>query len=64
MRKPVHGTGVADLGVLSNNAGIAIYDDLTDLDVIQKHMDVNLLGLLKVTQAFLPSLLTRSRGQL
>ena len=52
---------VADLDVLLNNAGIGIYDDLTDLDVIQKHLDVNLLGLLKVTQAFLP-LLTRSKG--
>jgi NAD(P)-dependent dehydrogenase (short-subunit alcohol dehydrogenase family) len=33
----------------------------TDLDVIQKQLDVNLLGLLKVTQAFLP-LLIRSKG--
>jgi NAD(P)-dependent dehydrogenase (short-subunit alcohol dehydrogenase family) len=52
---------VADLDVLINNAGIGISDDLTNLDVIQKHLDVNLLGLLKVTQAFLP-LLTRSKG--
>jgi NAD(P)-dependent dehydrogenase (short-subunit alcohol dehydrogenase family) len=52
---------VADLDVLINNAGIGISDDLTDLDVIQKHLDVNLLGLLKVTQAFLP-MLTRSKG--
>jgi len=52
---------VANLDVLINNAGIGFYDDLTDLDAIQKHLDVNLLGLLKVTQAFLP-LLTRSKG--
>ena len=52
---------VADLDLLINNAGIGISDDLTDLDVIQKHLDVNLLGLLKVTQAFLP-LLARSKG--
>jgi NAD(P)-dependent dehydrogenase (short-subunit alcohol dehydrogenase family) len=60
---------VAALDVLINNAGISIYGDLTnpdvvpltDLDVIQKHLDVNLLGLLKVTQAFLP-LLIRSKG--
>jgi NAD(P)-dependent dehydrogenase (short-subunit alcohol dehydrogenase family) len=52
---------VADLDVLINNAGIGVYDNLTDLGVIQKHLDVNLLGLLKVTQAFLP-LLTRSKG--
>jgi NAD(P)-dependent dehydrogenase (short-subunit alcohol dehydrogenase family) len=52
---------VAALDVLINNAGIAIYDDLTDLDVFQKQLDVNLLGPLKVTQAFLP-LLIRSKG--
>jgi NAD(P)-dependent dehydrogenase (short-subunit alcohol dehydrogenase family) len=52
---------VAYLDVLINNAGIGIYDDLTDLDVIQKHLDVNLLGMVRVTQAFLP-LLTRSKG--
>jgi NAD(P)-dependent dehydrogenase (short-subunit alcohol dehydrogenase family) len=52
---------VAELDVLINNAGLGIYADLTDLDVIQKHLDVNLLGPLKVTQAFLP-LLTRSKG--
>jgi NAD(P)-dependent dehydrogenase (short-subunit alcohol dehydrogenase family) len=52
---------VADLDVLINNAGIGIFDDLTDLDVVQKHLDVNLLGTLKVTQAFLPSLI-RSKG--
>ena len=52
---------VGALDILINNAGIGIADDLTDLDAIQKHLDVNLLGLLKVTQAFLP-LLTRSKG--
>jgi NAD(P)-dependent dehydrogenase (short-subunit alcohol dehydrogenase family) len=52
---------VKDLDVLINNAGVGIYADLTDLDVIQKHLDVNLLGPLKVAQAFLP-LLTRSKG--
>jgi NAD(P)-dependent dehydrogenase (short-subunit alcohol dehydrogenase family) len=52
---------VTDLDVLINNAGIGVADDLTDLEVIQKHLDVNLLGVLKVTQAFLP-LLTRSKG--
>jgi NAD(P)-dependent dehydrogenase (short-subunit alcohol dehydrogenase family) len=52
---------VTDLDLLINNAGIGISADLTDLDVIQKHLDVNLLGPLKVTQAFLP-LLARSKG--
>jgi NAD(P)-dependent dehydrogenase (short-subunit alcohol dehydrogenase family) len=52
---------VAVLDVLINNAGIGIADDLTDPEVIQKHLDVNLLGPVKVTQTFLP-LLIRSKG--
>src|SRR6202166_3467959 len=49
------------LDVLMNNAGVAIYDDLSNLDVIEQHLAVNFFGLLKVTQAFLP-LLRRSKG--
>src|SRR6266481_4676059 len=49
------------LDVLINNAGVAIYDDLSNLDVIEQHLAVNFLGLLKVTHAFLP-LLRRSKG--
>ena len=52
---------VDSLDVLINNAGIAIYDDLTNLDVIEQHLAVNLLGVLRVTNAFLP-LLKRSSG--
>jgi NAD(P)-dependent dehydrogenase (short-subunit alcohol dehydrogenase family) len=52
---------VDTLDVLINNAGIAIYDDLSNLEVIEKHLAVNFLGLLKVTHAFL-SLLKRSKG--
>jgi len=52
---------VDTLDVLINNAGIAIYDDLSNLDVIEQHLAVNFLGLLKVTNAFL-SLLKRSKG--
>lgn len=49
------------LDILINNAGIAIYDDLTNSQVLHQHLAVNLLGMLNVTQAFLP-LLRRSKG--
>jgi NAD(P)-dependent dehydrogenase (short-subunit alcohol dehydrogenase family) len=52
---------VETLDVLINNAGVAIYDDLSNLDVIEQHLAVNFFGLLKVTHAFLP-LLKRSKG--
>ena len=52
---------VGTLDVLINNAGIAIYDDLSNLDVIEQHLAVNFLGMLRVTRAFLP-LLRRSKG--
>ena len=49
------------LDVLINNAGIAIYDDLSKPEVIDQHLAVNLFGPLNVTRAFLP-LLKRSKG--
>jgi NAD(P)-dependent dehydrogenase (short-subunit alcohol dehydrogenase family) len=49
------------LDILINNAGIALYDDLSDRSVLQQHLDVNLFGTYGVTQAFLP-LLARSQG--
>jgi NAD(P)-dependent dehydrogenase (short-subunit alcohol dehydrogenase family) len=52
---------VETLDVLINNAGIAIYDDLSNLDVIEQHLAVNFMGMIKVTNAFLP-LLRRSKG--
>jgi NAD(P)-dependent dehydrogenase (short-subunit alcohol dehydrogenase family) len=52
---------VDTLDVLINNAGIAIYDDLSNLDAIERHLAVNLFGTLRVTRAFLP-LLRRSKG--
>ena len=52
---------VDTLDVLINNAGVAIYDDLSNLDVIEQHLAVNFLGMLRVTQAFLP-LLKGSKG--
>jgi len=52
---------IDSLDVLINNAGIAIYDDLSNPDVIEKHLAVNFFGMLNVARAFLP-LLKRSKG--
>jgi NAD(P)-dependent dehydrogenase (short-subunit alcohol dehydrogenase family) len=52
---------VESLDVLINNAGIALFDDLSDRAVLDQHLAVNLFGPYGVIQAFLP-LLTRSRG--
>ena len=52
---------VDTLDVLINNAGVSIYDDLSNSDVIEQHLAVNLLGGFNVTRAFLP-LLRRSKG--
>ena len=49
------------LDVLVNNAGIALYDDLSDPAPLEQQLAVNLFGPYAVTRAFLP-LLTRSRG--
>ncbi len=50
------------LDILINNAGVARYDDdLTDPDLIEQHLLVNLLGPFKVIKAVLP-LLIRSQG--
>ena len=49
------------LDILINNAGIAIYDDLSKPEVLEQHLAVNLFGPLAVTRAFL-SLLKRSKG--
>lgn len=52
---------VESLDILINNAGVALFDDLSDRAVLEQHLAVNLFGTWGVTQAFLP-LLTRSRG--
>ncbi|OBA77102.1 short-chain dehydrogenase [Mycobacterium sp. 1554424.7] len=49
------------LDVLINNAGIALYDDLTDPAMLERHLAVNLFGTHAVTRAFLPALI-RSGG--
>jgi NAD(P)-dependent dehydrogenase (short-subunit alcohol dehydrogenase family) len=52
---------VESLDILINNAGLALFDDLSDRAMLERHLAVNLFGTYGVTQAFLP-LLTRSRG--
>jgi NAD(P)-dependent dehydrogenase (short-subunit alcohol dehydrogenase family) len=52
---------VGSLDVLINNAGVALYDDLSDPTIIERHLAVNFYGPYRLTQAFLPAL-TRSRG--
>jgi NAD(P)-dependent dehydrogenase (short-subunit alcohol dehydrogenase family) len=52
---------VNGLDILINNAGIAIYDDLNNIEIVEKHLAINFLGPLKMTHAFLP-LLKRSKG--
>jgi NAD(P)-dependent dehydrogenase (short-subunit alcohol dehydrogenase family) len=52
---------VESLDILINNAGVALFDDLSDRSAIEQHLAVNLFGTYEVTRAFLP-LLRRSRG--
>jgi NAD(P)-dependent dehydrogenase (short-subunit alcohol dehydrogenase family) len=52
---------VESLDILINNAGISLFDDLSDRRLLEQQLAVNLFGPYDVTQAFLP-LLTRSRG--
>ena len=49
------------LDILINNAGVFLYDDLSDPAALERHLAVNLLGTYGVTRAFLP-LLARARG--
>jgi len=52
---------VGSLDILINNAGVFLYDDLSDRAALERHLAVNLYGTYDVTQAFLPALI-RSRG--
>ena len=52
---------VAQLDILINNAGVGLYDDLSDQTALETHLSVNLFGTFAVTQAFLPRLI-ESRG--
>jgi NAD(P)-dependent dehydrogenase (short-subunit alcohol dehydrogenase family) len=53
--------GVDSLDILINNAGLALFDDLSDRALLEQHLAVNLFGTWGVTEAFLP-LLTSTRG--
>src|SRR5438445_1999881 len=52
---------VESLDILINNAGLALYDDLSDRAALEQSLAINLYGPYGVTKAFLP-LLTGSRG--
>lgn len=52
---------VENLDLLINNAGIALYDDLSGVDALEQHLGVNLFGMLNMTRTFLPQL-KRSQG--
>ena len=45
---------IPSLDVLINNAGVALYDDLSDPSALEQHLAVNLFGTYRVIQAFLP----------
>src|SRR5580692_5776323 len=42
---------VESLDILINNAGLALFDDLSDRAVLEQHLAVNLFGPYTVTQA-------------
>jgi NAD(P)-dependent dehydrogenase (short-subunit alcohol dehydrogenase family) len=52
---------VDTLDALINNAGIALYDDLSNSGAIEQSLAVNFFGPFNLTRAFLP-LLRRSKG--
>jgi len=47
---------VQSLDVLINNAGVFLFDDLSDRGALERHLAVNLFGTYSVIRAFLPKL--------
>ncbi|XP_035212244.1 17-beta-hydroxysteroid dehydrogenase type 6-like [Stegodyphus dumicola] len=64
VRKVEEELGDKDLWCVVNNAGVAIFSELEwcSMSVIEHMFDVNVLGAVRVTKAFLP-LLRRSKGR-
>jgi NAD(P)-dependent dehydrogenase (short-subunit alcohol dehydrogenase family) len=54
--------GLEGLDVLVNNAGIALYDDLSTVDALEKQLAVNCFGSLKMSRAVLPLLKRSGEG--
>lgn len=52
---------IEELDILINNAGVALYDDLSDRTAIEKSLAVNFYGPYDVIRGFLPQL-KRSKG--
>lgn len=50
---------VPELDILINNAAVGRYDDLTDLGMLEDHLQVNVLGPLTLTNALLHALSAR-----
>ena len=48
---------VESLDILINNAGVFLFDDLSDREALERHLAVNLFGTYAVIQAFLPALI-------
>src|SRR5690349_7580141 len=49
IQKAVEEAGSLD--ILINNAGVALYDDLTDRTMIDRHLAVNFFGMYNLTRA-------------
>jgi len=48
---------VESLDILGNNAGVFLFDDLSDREALERHLSVNLFGTYDMIQAFLPLLI-------